>query len=85
LFGVPAHLYRQAAGDALQWLVHAVRARFDQAFWYETRLRFFSGFLRERRRDFLRGGGGTIADVAAFARSFATRTSNKAGSAIQRF
>jgi len=82
LFGVPAHLYRQAAGDALQWLAHAVRGRFDEAFWYETRLRFFAGFLRERRRDFLRGGGGTIADVALFVRSFATRTSNKAGSAI---
>lgn len=73
LFDVPAHLYRQAAVDALQWAWHMVSRRRDEAFWYETRLRYFYGFVRERRRQFLRDGGGTLADLAAFLRSLAWR------------
>jgi hypothetical protein len=84
LFDVPAHLYRQAAVDALAWLADALRGRFDDAFWYETRLRFFYGFLCERRRDFLRAGGRTIADVAAFVRSCARRKPHLSGSAMRR-
>jgi glycosyltransferase involved in cell wall biosynthesis len=84
LFDVPAHLYRQAMTDAFGWAAHAVRGRFHDAFWYETRLRFFLGFLRERRRDFLRAGGSTIGDAAAFARSFAWRGFRPAGSAGRR-
>jgi glucosyl-dolichyl phosphate glucuronosyltransferase len=84
LFDVPAHLFRQAVVDALGWLTHAARGRFDDAFWYETRLRFFYGFLRERRRDFVRRGGRTIADVVTFVRSFAWRPSRQARSAIRR-
>jgi glycosyltransferase involved in cell wall biosynthesis len=78
LFDVPAHLFRQALDDALGWLAHAVRGRFDDAFLYETRLRFFYGFLRERHAEFVRGGGGTFGSVLAFVRSFAWRHSRAA-------
>jgi glycosyltransferase involved in cell wall biosynthesis len=84
LFDVPAHLYRQAAADAVGWLTSLVRGRFDDAFWYETHLKFFYGFFRERRRDFARRGGRTIFDVMAFVRSFAWRGSHQAGSAVRR-
>jgi glycosyltransferase involved in cell wall biosynthesis len=54
LFGVPAHLYRQAAGDVGAWLL--ARARHDEAraFIHELRLQFFRGFFRTRRREFFR-------------------------------
>lgn len=76
LFDVPAHLYRQAAHDALRWLSCLVGGRSDDAFWYETRVRFFFGFLRERRSEFARGGGRMLQDIAAFVRSFAWRNSH---------
>ena len=53
LFDVPAHLYKQAAKDALRWLQHKLAGVGDNAFIYETRLRFFAGFFRQRRADFL--------------------------------
>jgi glycosyltransferase involved in cell wall biosynthesis len=53
LFDVPAHLYRQAMKDALRWLKHQLPGRSDDAFTFETRLRFFAGFFRKRRADFL--------------------------------
>ena len=53
LFDVPAHLYKQAMKDALRWLKHQLPGRSDAAFTYETRLRFFAGFFRKRRADFL--------------------------------
>ena len=56
LFDVPAHLYRQAIGDALQWVTKQALGKRDQAFVSETRLRFFVGFFRRRRADFLAGG-----------------------------
>src|SRR5262249_7446799 len=43
LFGVPAHMYRQAAIDALQWLRTIVRGDVNGAFAHELRLRFFAG------------------------------------------
>lgn len=82
LFDVPAHLYRQAARDALRWLSCLVRGRSDDAFWYETRVRFFVGFLRERRSGFARGGGRMLPDIAAFVRSFAWRNSDQGDSAV---
>jgi glycosyltransferase involved in cell wall biosynthesis len=85
LFDVPGHLYRQAAADALYWLAHTLAGRFNDAFWYETRLRFFYGFFRERRRDFVRAGGSTLADAVAFVRSLVLRSSNPAASALKRF
>lgn len=48
LFGVPAHLFRTAAGDAAAWLKLRLRGDTAEAFAHETRLWFFSGFLKER-------------------------------------
>jgi glycosyltransferase involved in cell wall biosynthesis len=64
--------------------VGLVRGRLDDAFWYETRVRFFYGFLRERRDEFVRGGGRTLRDLASFVRSFAWRSSHHARSAVRR-
>jgi glycosyltransferase involved in cell wall biosynthesis len=48
VLGVPAHLFRAAASDAAAWLKLKMRGDADGAFARETRLWFFSGFLRER-------------------------------------
>jgi hypothetical protein len=48
-FDVPAHLYKQVALDTILWLRNSALFKLDEAFWYETRLRFFAGFFRERR------------------------------------
>ena len=53
MFGVPAHLYRQALGDLLGWLRAIVRRDGGRAFLHEVRLRFFVGFFRARRREYL--------------------------------
>jgi glucosyl-dolichyl phosphate glucuronosyltransferase len=53
LFDVPAHLYRQAATDAVGWLKHILRGRMAQAVTHESRLWFFVGFVRERRGQYL--------------------------------
>jgi len=53
LFGVPAHLYRQALGDLAGWVRHKVAGQPARAFHHEVRLRFFGGFFRTRRREFL--------------------------------
>jgi len=54
LFGVPAHLYRQALGDLAGWVRHKVAGQPARAFHHEVRLRFFGGFFRTRRREFLK-------------------------------
>ena len=48
LFGVPAHMYRAALGDAAAWIVAAITGRTDEAFCHEVRLRFFRGFFAQR-------------------------------------
>jgi glycosyltransferase involved in cell wall biosynthesis len=48
LLGVPAHLFRSAGLDALAWLRGIVTRDTARAFAAETRLWFFSGFLKER-------------------------------------
>jgi len=53
LFGVPAHLYRQALHDLAGWARAAVTGKDATAFLHEVRLRFFLGFFRTRLRDFL--------------------------------
>jgi len=53
LFDVPAHLYRQFFEDGAAWCGCAVRGRWNDAFAYETRLRFFLGFFHTRRRQYL--------------------------------
>lgn len=50
LLGVPGHLYKQTATHALNWLTRTITANTDAAFTHECRLRFFSGFFRQRRR-----------------------------------
>jgi glycosyltransferase involved in cell wall biosynthesis len=52
LFGVPAHLYRQAVDDLVGWARAAVRRQTALAFHHEVRLRFFAGFWRTRWRQF---------------------------------
>lgn len=52
LFGVPAHLYRQAANDLFGWARARAASDRERAFHHELRLRFFSGFFRTRSRGF---------------------------------
>jgi len=52
LLGVPAHLYRQALGDAIGWVRSTAVGEPARAFHHEVRLRFFRGFFRTRRREF---------------------------------
>jgi glycosyltransferase involved in cell wall biosynthesis len=53
LFGVPAHLYRQALGDLVGWVRAKAIGEPARAFQHDVRLRFFNGFFRTRRREFL--------------------------------
>jgi glucosyl-dolichyl phosphate glucuronosyltransferase len=75
LFDVPAHMYKQAVAAALDWVACKVRGRSREAFMHETRLCFFSGFFRQRRREYLEGGERrTFAEIASFVRAlFASR------------
>jgi glycosyltransferase involved in cell wall biosynthesis len=50
LAGVPAHLLKETATNALLWLSKMLTGNTDAAFVNECRLRFFSGFFRQRRR-----------------------------------
>jgi hypothetical protein len=48
--GVPGHLYRAAANNALTWLSRTVTGNTEAAFLNECRLRFFGGFFVQRSR-----------------------------------
>lgn len=50
LFGVPAHLYRQAFADLGGWVRAKAAGDAPRAFHHEVRLRFFGGFFRTRTR-----------------------------------
>jgi len=50
LAGVPGHLYKQTAAHAFNWLSRTVTGNSDAAFTHECHLRFFRGFLHQRRR-----------------------------------
>jgi glycosyltransferase involved in cell wall biosynthesis len=50
LAGVPGHLYKQTLAHGLSWLKTIVTGNTDAAFTHECHLRFFSGFVRQRRR-----------------------------------
>ena len=52
LFGVPAHLYRQALADLFGWARATIAGEPAAAFQHDVRLRFFYGFFRTRRREF---------------------------------
>jgi glucosyl-dolichyl phosphate glucuronosyltransferase len=70
LFDVPSHMYRQAAASALGWLWHTARGRGAQAFACEAQLHFIDGFFRQRRADYIAGGGrGTLGELVSFARA----------------
>jgi glycosyltransferase involved in cell wall biosynthesis len=76
LFGVPAHLYRQSAIDAARWVGCLMLARYDRAFFYESRLRFFAGFFKKRKRDYLSSRQrGAVREVAEFVYSLLSRQS----------
>lgn len=49
LLGVPGHLYRDTARHAFIWFSRLLTGKTDAAFVSECRLRFFRGFLRQRR------------------------------------
>lgn len=53
LFGVPAHLYRQALADAARWTKSQLLGQRNEAFGHEVRMRFFAGFAGSRWREFL--------------------------------
>lgn len=73
LFDIPSHLYKQAALDAAAWLSLAPRNR-SRAFVRETRLRFFWGFFRKRRKDYLAAAHRSfLPEVVEFVRSLASR------------
>jgi len=50
LLGVPGHLYRQTARNALAWFSRRLAGKNDEAFTHECRLRFFRGFFLQRQR-----------------------------------
>jgi glucosyl-dolichyl phosphate glucuronosyltransferase len=47
--GVPGHLYRETATNAVTWLARLLTGKQDEAFVNECRLRFFRGFVKQRR------------------------------------
>jgi len=52
ILGVPAHLYRRALSDAVQWTISQLLGQRDKAFGYEVRMRFFAGFAGRRWHEF---------------------------------
>jgi glycosyltransferase involved in cell wall biosynthesis len=48
--GVPSHLYKETARQAVAWCAKLLSGKRDAAFESECRLRFFYGFFRERRK-----------------------------------
>ncbi len=79
LFDVPAHMFKQAAKDALVWAKCSLRRQREAAFVHESQLRFFAGFFRKRRADFSAAGrNGTVREVFSFARSLVSK--KKSGS-----
>ncbi|HVG21173.1 MAG TPA: glycosyltransferase [Blastocatellia bacterium] len=70
LFDVPAHLYKQTLVDAMKLVKHRLFGKDDIAFMYETRLCFFVGFFRTRRRQFSELNNRSILrEVVSFIRS----------------
>lgn len=73
LFDIPAHLFRQVAGDIGKWAGAWLRRDEPEAFWRETRLRFFLGFVGQRYRDYRNAGGGVLHELSDFARAMMAR------------
>ncbi len=81
LLGVPAHLYRQALGDVVNWTAAKVAGNQAQAFLHEVRLRFFHGFFRTRVREFVTQRRGWPPALWRLPRLFARRRGNGTSSA----
>jgi glycosyltransferase involved in cell wall biosynthesis len=79
LFDVPAHLYKQAIADSAAWLKCLLSGKRDRAFTHEIGMRFFLGFYRKRRRDYLSGAQrGTLREIFAFVRSLISKKDYRA-------
>ena len=50
MLGVPGHLYRETARNALRWCANILKRNSGAAFRNECELRFFRGFFSQRRR-----------------------------------
>lgn len=55
--GIPGHLYRETAAQAVIWFSRILTGNSDAAFTSECKLRFFRGFFLERRRQRSRKDG----------------------------
>ena len=67
LFGVAAHVYRRAIGNAVQWLASLIRGNFRRAFRHEKDLWFFFGFWSVHYKEFLDHGPCThIGELSRF-------------------
>ncbi|HXG91544.1 MAG TPA: glycosyltransferase [Blastocatellia bacterium] len=78
LFDVPAHLYRQAMADVIQWLKLSAIGKRDEAFENETRLYFFAGFFAKRRADYLHDKPrNLLREIAGFIRSLVGTKKNR--------
>lgn len=73
LFDIPAHLFRQMASGIGEWASAWLRHDVPEAFWHETRLRFFLGFIEQRYRDHRAAGGGVFHELSGFARAMMAR------------
>ena len=70
LWDVPVHVFRGLAAALVRWTALQLRGRRAEAFLEETRIRFFTGFIAERRQQHLAAGGrGLCADLLAAWRS----------------
>jgi hypothetical protein len=68
LFGVAGHLYRHAVEESFRWLTCQLRGDREAAFHCENRLRFFAGYWRKRRADYLATyRHGTLRELGRFA------------------
>jgi glycosyltransferase involved in cell wall biosynthesis len=78
LFDIPAHLFRQTAGNIGKWAAAWLRHDEAETFWCETRLWFFVGFVQQRYRDYgAASGHGVIRELSDFARSVTRRTAGE--------
>lgn len=72
LFGVSSHLYKRALLDSLTWLGYTLTGNSRMAFTTEIKLRFFLGFYRQRRSEYLSARQhGLVREIATFVRSLA--------------
>ena len=72
LFGVSSYLYREALENLLLWLRYTLTGNSRMAFRTEIKLRFFIGFYRQRRSEYLAARQhGLARELVTFVRSLA--------------